>query len=128
HSDPRPDRTILPQKERAGLKLLRRGGRVDPTGLDDHRGHGGDAAVGRPIEIGRAQVLRDVIESKLAGRGGAAFPTGKKWEAVARAAEKPRYLVCNADESEPGTFKDRVLMEEDPFALIEAMTIASFTT
>jgi NADH-quinone oxidoreductase subunit F len=64
--------------------------------------------------------------SKLVGRGGAAFPAGRKWEAVARAAEKTRYVVCNADESEPGTFKDRVLLEEDPFAIVEAMTIAGF--
>ena len=58
------------------------------------------------------------------GRGGAAFPTGRKWAAVAAQAAQPHYLVCNADESEPGTFKDRVLLEGDPFAVIEAMTIA----
>jgi len=62
------------------------------------------------------------------GRGGAAFPTGKKWEAVAKQGVHPHYLICNADESEPGTFKDRVLMEEDPFAIIEAMAIAAFAT
>src|SRR5947208_11896472 len=62
------------------------------------------------------------------GRGGAAFPTGRKWDAVARQAAHPHFLVCNADESEPGTFKDRVLMEEDPFALVEAMTIAAYAT
>ncbi len=65
-------------------------------------------------------------DAKLVGRGGAAFPTGIKWEAVARNPVRPHYVVCNADESEPGTFKDRVLMEEDPFALVEAMTIAGF--
>jgi NADH-quinone oxidoreductase subunit F len=62
------------------------------------------------------------------GRGGAAFPAGRKWEAVARQAVRPHYIVCNADESEPGTFKDRVLMEEDPFALVESMTIVAFAT
>jgi NADH-quinone oxidoreductase subunit F len=67
-------------------------------------------------------------ESGLLGRGGAAFPTGTKWEAVARQPVRPHYLVCNADESEPGTFKDRVLMEGDPFALVEAMTIAAYAT
>ena len=72
--------------------------------------------------------IREVNDSKLLGRGGAAFPMGRKWEAVARAAARPHYLVCNADESEPGTFKDRVIMEEDPFALVEAMTIAGFAT
>jgi len=68
-----------------------------------------------------------VIDAKLLGRGGAAFPTGQKWLSV-RSAPLPRYLVCNADESEPGTFKDRVLMEGDPFALVEAMAIAAFAT
>ena len=69
-----------------------------------------------------------MAESNLLGRGGAAFPTGTKWEAVARQPAQPHYLVCNADESEPGTFKDRVLMEGDPFALVEAMTIAAYAT
>ncbi len=62
------------------------------------------------------------------GRGGAAFPTGRKWDAVAKAPARPHYVVCNADESEPGTFKDRVLMEGDPFAVLEGMTIAGFAT
>jgi len=85
-------------------------------------------ALARALELGPAGVLREMIASKLLGRGGAAFPTGRKWEAVAKAEASPHYVVCNADESEPGTFKDRVLMEEDPFALIEAMTIAAFAT
>ena len=71
----------------------------------------------RAIELGPEGVIREVNDSKLLGRGGAAFPTGRKWEAVARQPARPHYLVCNADESEPGTFKDRVLMEGDPFAL-----------
>ncbi len=66
--------------------------------------------------------------SKLMGRGGAAFPTGRKWAAVAAQPAQPHYLVCNADESEPGTFKDRVLLEGDPFAVVEAMTIGAFAT
>ena len=106
------------------LRLLRRIGVVDPESLDDYRAHGGYAALRRALALGPERVLREVTDSKLVGRGGAAFPTGRKWEAVARSPVRPHYLVCNADESEPGTFKDRVLMEEDPFALIEAMTIA----
>ena len=70
----------------------------------------------------------EVLASKLMGRGGAAFPTGRKWDAVAKAPARPHYVVCNADESEPGTFKDRVLMEGDPFAVIEGMTIAGLAT
>ena len=68
------------------------------------------------------------MDSGLVGRGGAAFPMGRKWDAVARQPRRPHYLICNADESEPGTFKDRVLMEGDPFAVVEAMTIAAYAT
>jgi NADH-quinone oxidoreductase subunit F len=117
-----------PQAGDTKLRLLRRVGVVDPTSLDSYRAHGGYAALRKAVELGPDGVLREVNDAKLLGRGGAAFPTGRKWEAVARAATRPHYLVCNADESEPGTFKDRVLMEEDPFALLEAMTIAGFAT
>jgi NADH-quinone oxidoreductase subunit F len=123
---PAPPR--LPQFGQPGLRLLRRIGHVDPGSLDDYRAKGGYAALRRALELGPAGVVREVIDSKLMGRGGAAFPTGRKWEAVARAPQRPHYLVCNADESEPGTFKDRVLMEQDPFALLEAMTIAGYAT
>ena len=76
--------------------------------------------------MGAGQVISEVQRSGLVGRGGAAFPTGRKWAAVAAQPARPHYLVCNADESEPGTFKDRVLMERDPHAVIEAMIIAAF--
>ena len=119
----------LPQAGESGLRLLRRiAAGVDPESLDAYRAHGGYAALDRALELGRAGVLHEVAESHLLGRGGAAFPTGTKWEAVARQPAQPHYLVCNADESEPGTFKDRVLMEGDPFALVEAMTIAAYAT
>jgi NADH-quinone oxidoreductase subunit F len=78
------------------------------------------------LERGAAWVIRELTEAGLSGRGGAAFPAGHKWAAVARASGRVRHVVCNADESEPGTFKDRVLMEGDPFAVLEAMTIAGF--
>jgi len=123
-----PARMALPQTDRSGLRLLRRVGIVDPGSLDDYRAHGGYEALRRAFDLGPSGVIREVTESKLVGRGGAAFPTGRKWDAVARATVRPHYLVCNADESEPGTFKDRVLMEDDPFALIEAMTLAGFAT
>jgi len=109
------------------LPLLGRVGRVDPASLDDYRAAGGYLALRRAFEMGPERVVREVVDAKLLGRGGAAFPTGQKWLSV-RSAPLPRYLVCNADESEPGTFKDRVLMEGDPFALVEAMTIAGFAT
>jgi NADH-quinone oxidoreductase subunit F len=119
----------LPQQGQPGLRLLRRiADGVDPESLDAYRAAGGYTALQRALELGPAEVLREVTESRLLGRGGAAFPTGVKWEAVAGQPALPHYLVCNADESEPGTFKDRVLMEQDPFALVEAMTIAAFAT
>ena len=108
------------------LRLLRRVDSCDPTSLAAYQSADGYAALRRAIEIGPAQVIAEVSGAKLQGRGGAAFPTGRKWDAVAKAPVKPHYLVCNADESEPGTFKDRVLMEEDPFAIVESMTIAGF--
>jgi NADH-quinone oxidoreductase subunit F len=115
--------------ERApGLRLLKRVGLADPESLDDYREQGGYRALRKAIDLGPEAVLREVKDSGLRGRGGAAFPMGVKWDAVARAPVRPHYVVCNADESEPGTFKDRVLMEEDPFALVEAMTIAGFAT
>ena len=109
-------------------RLLARAGVVDPSSLRDYQAQGGTAALRRALELGPSGVVREVTEAKLLGRGGAAFPTGRKWEAVAGAAERPHYVVCNADESEPGTFKDRVLMEYDPFAVLEAMTIAGLAT
>jgi NADH-quinone oxidoreductase subunit F len=101
---------------------------VDPTSLAAFRASGGYAALDRAIAMGPEAVIAEVVASKLMGRGGAAFPTGRKWEAVAREPARPHYLVCNADESEPGTFKDRVLLEDDPFAIVESMTIAGFAT
>ncbi|MGW3565200.1 NAD(P)H-dependent oxidoreductase subunit E [Streptomyces sp. NPDC000941] len=112
--------------EAQGLRLLRRVGVVDPASVDDYRAHGGYAALRRAFALGPAGVIREVSDAGLVGRGGAAFPTGRKWDATARQPDHPHYLVCNADESEPGTFKDRVLMEGDPYALIEAMTIAGY--
>src|SRR5205823_3709687 len=103
-------------------------GVVDPESIESYRAHGGFAALQRAREIGPEAVIAMVSEAKLLGRGGAAFPTGRKWESVAKAQAQPHYLVCNADESEPGTFKDRVLMENDPFAVVEAMAIAAFAT
>jgi len=118
----------IPQHGDPSLRLLRRVGIVDPTSLDDYRAHGGYTALARAIQIGGESVIAEVTASKLMGRGGAAFPTGRKWAAVAAQPAQPHYLVCNADESEPGTFKDRVILEGDPFAIVEAMTIAAVAT
>ncbi|WP_309094169.1 NADH-ubiquinone oxidoreductase-F iron-sulfur binding region domain-containing protein [Streptomyces sp.] len=123
-----PAESAVPQAGQDGLMLLHRVGVVDPASLDDYRAHGGYTALRRAFELGPAGVIREVTDSGLVGRGGAAFPTGRKWQATASQPDHPHYLVCNADESEPGTFKDRVLMEGDPYALVEAMTIAGYAT
>ncbi len=115
---------IAPQAGDPSLRLLKRIGLVDPTSLAGYRDTGGYQPLARAVAMGPEQVIAEVKMSDLRGRGGAAFPMGTKWEAVARSPDMPHYLICNADESEPGTFKDRVIMEDDPFAVIESMTIA----
>ncbi|WP_186777487.1 NAD(P)H-dependent oxidoreductase subunit E [Streptomyces salinarius] len=126
-TEPAPE-TAVPQSGDPNLTLLHRIGTTDPTSLDDYRAHGGYTALRRAFALGPAAVIREVTDAGLVGRGGAAFPTGRKWQATAAQPDHPHYLVCNADESEPGTFKDRVLMEGDPYALVEAMTIAAYAT
>ncbi|MGW7541497.1 NADH-ubiquinone oxidoreductase-F iron-sulfur binding region domain-containing protein [Streptomyces sp. NPDC054770] len=121
-----PAAMAVPQAGQGSLVLLKRVGVVDPASLDDYRAHGGYTALRHAFGLGPAGVIREVTDSGLVGRGGAAFPTGRKWQATASRPDHPHHLVCNADESEPGTFKDRVLMEGDPYSLVEAMTIAAY--
>ena len=118
----------IPQLGDPSLVLLRRVGVVDPSSLQSYRDAGGFAALEKARSLGPEAVIAEVTASQLVGRGGAAFPTGRKWDAVRRQANTPHYLVCNADESEPGTFKDRLLMTHDPFAIVESMMIAAFAT
>jgi NADH-quinone oxidoreductase subunit F len=118
---------LVPQIDGGGdLRLLARIGRVDPKSLGSYRAVGGYSMLRRAVALGPQGVLREIKDAKLLGRGGAAFPTAIKWEAVAANPVRPHYVVCNADESEPGTFKDRVLMEHDPYALVEALTIMGY--
>jgi NADH-quinone oxidoreductase subunit F len=118
----------LPQSGDPSLRLLRRIGVADPESLESYRAAGGYDALTRAVEMGADAVIDAVTESGLSGRGGAAFPTGVKWRAVADQTGRPKHVVVNCDESEPGTFKDRVVMEHDPFAVIETMTIAGLAT
>jgi NADH-quinone oxidoreductase subunit F len=120
---------LVPQAaaDRSSLRLLRRVGQIDPGSLDSYRAAGGYEMLRRAVSAGPQAVIRELKDAKLLGRGGAAFPTGVKWEAVATNPVRPHYVVCNADESEPGTFKDRVLMEQDPYALLEALAIMGYT-
>ncbi len=106
--------------------LTKRCGVVDPRSLSDFLARGGMAGFRKALGMPPAEVIAQVKASGLVGRGGAAFPAGVKWEGAARAAGQPKYVVCNADESEPGTFKDRVLMEGDPFSVIEGMLICGY--
>src|SRR5512133_2524909 len=95
--------------------------------FDVYRAHGGYKAVEKALkEMTPSDVAREVTLSGLRGRGGAGFPTGLKWGFLDRKSDKPRYLVCNADESEPGTFKDRYLMERLPHQLIEGIIVAGY--
>ncbi|MFL6709493.1 MAG: formate dehydrogenase beta subunit [Massilia sp.] len=99
-------------------------GRTDPLSLADYQAHGGYAGLQRALALAPADIVATVTASGLRGRGGAAFPTGIKWNTVLRAQAAQKYIVCNADEGDSGTFADRIIMESDPFVLVEGMTIA----
>lgn len=101
-------------------------GITDPLSLDDYLAHEGYSGLRQALTMPAAAIVQQVTESGLRGRGGAAFPTGIKWQTVLNAAAAQKYIVCNADEGDSGTFADRMLMEGDPFVLIEGMTIAAF--
>ncbi len=105
--------------------LTRNCGQAHPTSLADYTSGGGYAGLKKALRMTPQEVLAEVKAAGLVGRGGAAFPTGIKWEGAAKAPAQPKYIVCNADESEPGTFKDRILMEEDPHRTVEGMIIAA---
>ncbi len=101
-------------------------GVVDPLSVDDYVAHGGLQGLKRALEIGAAATLEEIMKSGLRGRGGAGFPTGIKWKTVADAQADQKFVVCNADEGDSGTFADRMIMEGDPMALIEGMAICAF--
>ena len=107
---------------------FRRVGITDPLSLDDYAAHGGWAGLQAAVGMDSAAILHEVTHSGLRGRGGAAFPAGIKWKTVAHAVATPgatKYVVCNADEGDSGTFADRMLMEGDPYLLIEGLAIAA---
>ncbi|WP_341703084.1 NADH-quinone oxidoreductase subunit NuoF [Ferrovibrio sp.] len=114
----------LPFLQRQTRLTFARCGIVDPLSLEDYRSHGGYRGLTRALSLGPAGIVAEVTKSGLRGRGGAGFPTGIKWKTVADTAADRKYIVCNADEGDSGTFADRMLMEGDPFVLIEGMTIA----
>jgi formate dehydrogenase iron-sulfur subunit len=116
----------IPFLKRQTRITFARCGIVDPASVEDYKAHGGYRGLARARELGPAATLKEVTASGLRGRGGAGFPTGIKWQTVADTPADQKYIVCNADEGDSGTYADRMIMEGDPFLLIEGMTIAGF--
>src|SRR5690606_5750734 len=114
----------IPYFARQERLTFARVGLTDPLDLDQYVAHGGYEGLKRALSMDGAAIVKEVTDSGLRGRGGAAFPTGIKWKTVLDQQTERKFVVCNADEGDSGTFSDRMLMEGDPFALIEGMTIA----
>jgi len=114
----------LPWMARQTRLTFARCGVIDPLSLNDYEAHGGLSGLRRALGMDAAGIVAEVTDSGLRGRGGAGFPTGIKWDTVRKAQADRKYIVCNADEGDSGTFADRMIMEGDPFTLIEGMAIA----
>lgn len=114
----------IPWLKRQTRLTFGRCGVIDPRSVDDYRAHDGYKGLDRALTLGSDGILADVKTSGLRGRGGAGFPTAIKWTTVAQTTGDQKYIVCNADEGDSGTFADRMIMEGDPFVVIEGMTIA----
>ncbi|MCL1836669.1 MAG: NADH-quinone oxidoreductase subunit L [Treponema sp.] len=103
------------------------GGAINPVSVDEYVKTGGFDALKKAVSMGSEEIIAEVKKAKLLGRGGAAYPSGSKWEHLLHIPETPKYIVCNADEGEPGTFKDRLILDKLPLKLLEGITIAGFT-
>jgi formate dehydrogenase iron-sulfur subunit len=117
----------IPWLKRQTRLTFARCGVTDPRSIEDYRAHGGYRGLERALTLGTDAILADVTTSGLRGRGGAGFPTGIKWKTVTQTEADRKFVVCNADEGDSGTFADRMIMEGDPFVVIEGMTIAGIT-
>lgn len=132
YKDPNTGKKVLHENDvpfYAGQKriLFGNNGKIDPKDLRDYIKVGGYAALGKVLtDFSREQVVEEVKQAGLRGRGGAGFPTGMKWEALRKSAVKPRYIVCNADEGDPGAFMDRSLLEGNPHSVIEGIIIGGY--
>jgi formate dehydrogenase iron-sulfur subunit len=115
----------IPYLEKQERLTFARVGIIDPVNLDEYVTHGGYRGLQRALTLSPAAIVKEVTDSGLRGRGGAAFPTGIKWKTVLDQTARQKYITCNADEGDSGTFSDRMVMEGDPFVLIEGMTIAA---
>ena len=118
----------IPYLARQTRLTFSRCGVTDPLSLADYRHYEGLKGLEKAVAMGPADIVKTVTDSGLRGRGGAGFPTGIKWKTVADAPGDRKYIVCNADEGDSGTFSDRMIMEGDPFVLIEGMIIAGIAT
>jgi formate dehydrogenase iron-sulfur subunit len=115
----------IPYLQRQERLCFARMGVIDPLSIDEYVAHGGFVGLRNALAMPGAQIVQQVVDSGLRGRGGAAFPTGIKWKTVLDAQDAPKYIVCNADEGDSGTFSDRMQMEGDPLGLLEGMAIAA---
>ena len=115
----------IPYLKKQQRLTFARVGITDPVSLDDYIAHDGYKGLKNALKLSGAEIVKAVTDSGLRGRGGAAFPTGIKWNTVLGAKGEQKYIVCNADEGDSGTYSDRMVMEDDPFVLIEGMTIAA---
>lgn len=106
--------------------LLRNVGNMDPVSVEDFRANGGFQGLENALSMPAQEVIDVIIASGLLGRGGAGFPVGLKWRTVRDMLAKQKFIICNADEGEPATNKDRILMSGDPLSLIESMVIAGY--
>lgn len=106
--------------------LTARCGKIRPDSVADYIANGGFSALKKAMSMAPMEIINEIIDAKLLGRGGASYPAGKKWKQLYEIEGDPKYIVCNADEGEPGTFKDKVLLEKDPLSIIEGMAIAGY--
>jgi NADH-quinone oxidoreductase subunit F len=117
----------LPRFERELRLIMRHCGYIDPENINHYIANGGYSALDRALRVTPQEIIEELKESGLRGRGGAGFPTYKKWELCRKDSNVPKYVICNADEGDPGAFMDRVLLESDPHQVIEGMIIAGYT-
>ncbi|MFN6991445.1 MAG: NADH-quinone oxidoreductase subunit NuoF [Fervidobacterium sp.] len=124
------EKAVIKPSEKFNLSevriVTRNIGIIDPRNIDEYIARDGYFALSKALQMKSEEVIQEIKESGLRGRGGAGFPTGLKWEFTAKTKAEQKYIVCNADEGEPGTFKDRLIMEGDPHSVIEAMIIAGY--
>ncbi|HEX73588.1 MAG TPA: NADH-quinone oxidoreductase subunit NuoF [Dehalococcoidia bacterium] len=122
-----PSFSDFPRAKYEKKVILKNCGQIDPKEIDHYIAKGGYSSLVKALHIPPEQIIEELKRSGLRGRGGAGFPTGRKWEVCCRAVGEPKYVICNGDEGDPGAFMDRVVLESDPHSIIEGMIIAGYT-